>query len=132
MLRLLAGGGKAAPTAGTTPEPWQGLAKSQFAKIPFALHAAIFKSQTRRKRRFHSELPLQQSGVMPAMSSIQEQLLHRNVQRFRGGLVFKAHRLLYHSTLGVRVIKKKKCGKCLPCPERHARRCRANTGQPRS
>ena len=33
-------------------------------------------------------------------------LLHRNVQRFRGGLVFKAHRLLYHSTLGLRVIKK--------------------------
>ena len=26
----------------------------------------------------------------------------------RGGLVFKAHRLLYHSTLGLRVIKKKK------------------------
>jgi len=35
-------------------------------------------------------------------------LLLRNVQRFRGGLVFKAHRLLYHSTLDVRVIKKKK------------------------
>jgi len=33
------------------------------------------------------------------------------VKRFRGGLVFKAHRLLYHSTLGLRVIKKKKgCG----------------------
>jgi len=29
------------------------------------------------------------------------------VQRFRGGLVFKAHRLLYHSTLGLRVIKQK-------------------------
>jgi len=28
------------------------------------------------------------------------------MQLFRGGLVFKAHRLLYHSTLGVRVIKK--------------------------
>jgi len=27
--------------------------------------------------------------------------------RFRGGLVFKAHRLVYHSTLGWRVIKKK-------------------------
>ena len=27
---------------------------------------------------------------------------------FRGGLVFKAHRLLYHPTLGSRVIKKKK------------------------
>ena len=35
-------------------------------------------------------------------------MLHRNVQRFRGGLVFKAHRLLYHSTLGLRVKKKKK------------------------
>jgi len=31
-----------------------------------------------------------------------------NVQRFRGGLVFKAHKLVYHSTLGSRVIKKKK------------------------
>ena len=27
---------------------------------------------------------------------------------FRGGLVFKAHRLVYHSTLGLRGIKKKK------------------------
>ena len=27
---------------------------------------------------------------------------------FRGGLVFMAHRLLYHPTLGLRVIKKKK------------------------
>ena len=31
-----------------------------------------------------------------------------DVNRFRGGLVFKAHRLVYHSTLGWRVIKKKK------------------------
>ena len=35
-------------------------------------------------------------------------LLDRNVQWFRGVLVFKAHRLLHHSTLGVRVIEKKK------------------------
>ena len=34
-------------------------------------------------------------------------LLHRNVKRLRGGLVSKAHRLEYHSTLGWRVIKKK-------------------------
>jgi len=40
--------------------------------------------------------------------SIKEQLLSRDVKRFRGGLVFKADRLLYHSTLGLRVIKKKK------------------------
>ena len=32
----------------------------------------------------------------------------RNVQLFRGGLVFKAHRLLYHSTLVLIAIKKKK------------------------
>ena len=30
------------------------------------------------------------------------------LQWFRGGLVVKAHRLLYHSTLGLRVSKKKK------------------------
>jgi len=35
------------------------------------------------------------------------QLLYINVQRFREGLVVKAHRLLYHSTLGLRVIKKR-------------------------
>jgi len=29
------------------------------------------------------------------------------LKRFRGGLVFKAHRLVYHSTLALRVIKKK-------------------------
>jgi len=30
----------------------------------------------------------------------------RYVKRFRGGLVFKARRLVYHSTLGLRVMKK--------------------------
>ena len=34
--------------------------------------------------------------------------LRTYVKRFRGGLVFKAHRLVYHSTLGLRVTKKKK------------------------
>ena len=29
-----------------------------------------------------------------------------NVQRFRGELVIKAHRLLHHSTLGLKVIKR--------------------------
>ena len=35
-----------------------------------------------------------------------EELLCRNVKRFRGGLLFKAHRLVYHSTLVWRVTKK--------------------------
>ena len=42
--------------------------------------------------------------------TIEVQLLYRNVQRFRGGLVFKAHRLLYHSILGLGVMKKKRRG----------------------
>jgi len=46
--------------------------------------------------------------IEAAFFSSQWLLLYRNVQRFRGGLVFKAHGLLYHSTLGLRVIKKKK------------------------
>ena len=35
-----------------------------------------------------------------------EQLPRRNVKWFRDGLLFKAHRLLYHSTLDLKVIKK--------------------------
>ena len=48
--------------------------------------------------------------------STRPQRARRNVQRFREGLVFKAHRLLYHSTLGVRVIEKKKRGSSLTAP----------------
>ena len=32
--------------------------------------------------------------------------LYTNVQRFRGGLVFKAHRVLYRSNLGLKGITK--------------------------
>jgi len=69
-------------------------------------------------------------------SPLQEQLLSRNVMRFRGGLAFKAHRLLYHSTLCSRVIKKKRgCGgarcRAARCPSRlpNARGTRASTCQ---
>jgi len=55
-----------------------------------------------RVDRGHALLPLVQ-----ALGKA-HRLLDINVQRFRGGLVFKAHRLVYHSTLGLRVIKKKK------------------------
>ena len=41
-----------------------------------------------------------------------KQLLYRNVQRLRGGLAVKAHRLrVYLSTLGMRVIQKKPRGR---------------------
>ena len=42
------------------------------------------------------------------LSSDSEHLLLRNVPRFQGGLVFKTHRFMFHSTLGVGAIKKKK------------------------
>ena len=44
---------------------------------------------------------------LPSLAPSRERMT-RNVKWFRRGLVFKAHRLLYHSTLGLRVIKKKK------------------------
>jgi len=44
--------------------------------------------------------------------SIYEQLLRRNVKRFRGGLIFKAHRRLYHSAPGLGFIKKKQKMTC--------------------
>jgi len=43
------------------------------------------------------------------------------VKRFRGGLVFEAHRLVYHSTLGLRVIKRR----------RRKRACSEQTGPAR-
>jgi len=60
-----------------------------------------YRQETRQSQQLPRPLP-GQSGT--------PQLLHRNVQRFRGGLVCKALRLVYHSTLGSRVIKKKKTG----------------------
>ena len=60
-------------------------------------------------------------------------------QRFRGGLVFKAHRWLFHSTLGSRVIKKKKKERHLFCAlplhsaaQRQPERTRAPAGDWRS
>ena len=54
------------------------------------------------------------------------------MQRFQGGLVCKAHRLLYNSTLGLRVIKKKRsplhgetCAFTHDAPGSNAARCRA-------
>ena len=65
------------------------------------------------------EVPLYHTGLTKAPDTCRptrlgaprgpaEQLLRRNVQRFQGGLVFKDHRLVYHSALGSRVIKREK------------------------
>ena len=44
---------------------------------------------------------------------------HTGKRLLRGGLVFKAHRLVYHSTLGLRVIKKRE----EETPSLHAASC---------
>ena len=50
---------------------------------------------------------LLRSAFTPACENHHHASRDRNVKRFRGGLVFEAHRRVYHSTLGSRVIKKK-------------------------
>ena len=40
-----------------------------------------------------------------AENGVLEELLRRNVKQFRAGLVFKAHRLVYHPTLGSTVMR---------------------------
>jgi len=47
------------------------------------------------------------SRVAAASPPMAYRYFRRSVERFRGGLVFEAHRLLYKSTLGSRVTKKK-------------------------
>ena len=51
-----------------------------------------------------------------SLSSLGSGWGYRNVQRFRGGLVFKARRLLYHSTLGLESRKKRRDQGVGSCP----------------
>jgi hypothetical protein len=92
------------PPGNTTPEPW-----TRLPKVNQPCTAAIFKSQQHSEERSIRSRPPPAiwRGTFGVQFSISEQLLSRNVERFRGGLVVKAHRSLYHSTLGSRVMKKK-------------------------
>ena len=56
------------------------------------------------KRFGLSSPPLRGVGAQGSV----EQLLRRIVKRFQGGLLFKAHGLWHHPTLGSRVIEKRK------------------------
>jgi len=67
----------------------------------------VIKKKKRRSRVPSSSFRVAVFGVGVLGRGGRHLLLHRHVQRFRGGLVFKAHRLVYHSTLGLRVLKKK-------------------------
>ena len=53
----------------------------------------LYPRQVRQARRDAEPL-----GLSAALPRSFPHLIHRNVQRLRGGLVFKAHRLVYHAT----------------------------------
>ena len=65
------------------------------------------------------QIDFDEGVVLHRVLTPDEQLVRRYVKRFRGGLVFKAHRPLYDLTLGSRVIKKKRSN-----TRRHFRRSR--------
>ena len=56
---------------------------------------------------FNPEPSTPESGTQPIHLGLEAQLC-TSVKLFRGGLVCKAHRRVYHSTPGWRVIKKKR------------------------
>jgi len=66
--------------------------------------------------------PAPHAGGRLALPAPASRCAPRNVKRFREGLVFKAHRILYPSTLGLREIKKRRSA---------SRRCRANMAHTR-
>ena len=74
-----------------------------------SLLADMLSHHVRQQGICTGDLPLGclQGGVR---SSTCGQLLHHNVKWFRRGLVFTAHRLFHHSTLGSGEMKKKKLG----------------------
>ena len=58
-------------------------------------------NERKREEEWGPAPPQPLSPAQPSRQfSIQEQVLRRIVKRFRGSLVFKARRLLYHSSLG--------------------------------
>jgi len=92
---------------------FEAVAKSQFAVQGTGV-SKVNDAQTSVSKTIHHVLlsgikygPPVVQGLRLSVRPNQERP-HRNVQRFRGGLVCKAHELVYHSTLGLRVIKKKK------------------------
>ena len=66
--------------------------------------SAKVAARPRDRRRASAE----SAAAVTGFKTCVEQLLSRNMERFRGGLELMAHRLLCHSTLGSRVTEKKK------------------------
>ena len=64
--------------------------------------ASYITKHTSIPRVWNSDIGDPREVIHAGILTVHEQLVYRNVQRFRGGLVFEAQRLLYPSTLGFR------------------------------
>ena len=82
--------------------------------VPAAPGLFVFASRSLFCKCLKNPLLLLNPGFVQNMPSRRWDIVAEDTkrQRFRGGLVLKAHRLLYHSTLGLKVIKKKKRQTC--------------------
>ena len=102
---VVLGGGSVSYERGTPVEGWEEDRTPARQVLDVAV-PAVLPSGHRARSLARDPGPL---GIAPLGRHVPASLfIVRNVNRFRGGLVFKAHGLLYHSTLGLRVIMKKK------------------------
>ena len=90
--------------------PYPGSLTSTFQAIcsPTTKSACHFAFKSRQTQRAHPPNHQHSRATSTPPQSPSGRPAHRIAKRSRGGLVFKAQRILYHSNLGSRVIKKKK------------------------
>jgi len=112
---------RSSPLSGTNRQLlWEGYHENRRCSRDTCPESYINKyTSIRREKRKLSETckvtsssPARSSPLKAAALSGAILLTKKRPVWFRGGLVFKAHRLVYHSTLGLRVIKKKKKTPC--------------------
>ena len=99
------------PSTPGSPEagPYSTTTSQKSIQLLYISGKQLNTSQVRSREQERGLSSKGRAGIRdPLQFSIQERILYRNVQRFSGGPVCKAHALVYHSTLGVIVIKKKK------------------------
>ena len=99
--------------------PTQGVVAISCERSSPVPEASLFPSLHKERNSIHGAGCEPGHGAISRMMatlpefSIQE-LLRRNVKRFRGGLLFKAHKLLYLSTLGLIVKRREESKNLLP------------------
>jgi len=91
-------------------ELWEGCRESRRCSRDTYPESYISKNTSIRRKQWQTSRML---VLVRQRLAVYHKLPARTVKRFRGGLVFKVHRWLYHSTLGSRVIKKKKTDRVL-------------------